>query len=93
MLKSIVIFLFVLSNLNLVLLTFTFRDFSFALLAQFFLSALGLPLTTAMLLQLKEKEKILCFSSKEEKTGKLDNVWIEEDAEEYNLEGRFCIND
>ena len=93
MYKCIAIFLIVISILNLGLLAFAFRDFSFALLAQFFLSALGLPLTTAMLLQLKEKEKILCFSPKEEKTGKLDKVWVEEDGEEYNLEGRFCIND
>jgi len=93
MYKCIAIVLLVLSILNLGLLAFAFRDFSFALLAQFFLSAAGLPIATVMFLQLKEKYNTLWFTFKDEKTGRLNNVWIEEDGEEYNLEGRFCIND
>ena len=93
MYKCVAIFLLVLFILNLALLTFAFRDFSFALLAQFFLSALGLPIATAMFLQLKEKDNNLWFTCKNEKTGKVDDIWIEENEEEYNLEGRFCIND
>ena len=93
MYKWLSIILFVIAFLSLVLLAFAFRDFSFALLAQFFLTALGLPIATAMLFQLKEKNSMLWFISRDEKSGILDDVWIEENDEEYNLEGRFCIND
>ena len=93
MYKWLAIILFVIAFLSLVLLAFAFRDFSFALLAQFFLTALGLPIATAMLFQLKEKDSMLWFTSRDEKSGMLDDVWIEENDEEYNLEGRFCIND
>ena len=93
MYRWLAIILFVIAFLSLVLLAFAFRDFSFALLAQFFLTALGLPIATAMLFQLKEKDSMLWFTSRDEKSGMLADVWIEEDDEEYNLEGRFCIND
>ena len=93
MYKLLAIILFVIAFLSLVLLAFAFRDFSFTLLVQFFLTALGLPIATAMLFQLKEKDSMLWFTSRDEKSGMLDDVWIEEDDEEYNLEGRFCIND
>ena len=93
MYKWLAIILFVTAFLSLVLLAFAFRDFSFALLAQFFLTALGLPIATAMFFQLKEKDSMLWFTSRDEKSGILDDVWIEENDEEYNLEGRFCIND
>ena len=93
MYKWLAIILFVIAFLSLVLLAFAFRDFSLALLAQFFLTALGLPIATAMLFQLKEKDSMLWFTSRDEKSGILDDVWIEENDEEYNLEGRFCIND
>ena len=93
MYKWLAIILFVTAFLSLVLLAFAFRDFSFALSAQFFLTALGLPIATAMLFQLKEKDSMLWFTSRDEKSGMLDDVWIEENDEEYNLEGRFCIND
>ena len=93
MYKWLAIILFGIAFFSLVLLAFAFRDFSFALLAQFFLTALGLPIATAMLLQLKEKGRMLWFTSRDEKSGILDDVWIEENDEEYNLEGRFCIND
>ena len=93
MYKWLAIILFVIAFLSLVLLAFAFRDFSFALLAQFFLTALGLPIATAMLFQLKEKDSMLWFTSRDEKSEILDDIWIEENDEEYNLEGRFCIND
>ena len=93
MYRWLAIILFVIAFLSLVLLAFAFRDFSFTLLAQFFLTALGLPIATAMLFQLKEKDSMLWFTSRDEKSGMLDDVWIEENDEEYNLEGRFCIND
>ena len=93
MYKCLAIILFVIAFLSLVLLAFAFRDFSFALLAQFILTALGLPIATAMLLQLKERDRMLWFTSRDGEAGKLHDLWIEEDDEEYNLEGRFCIND
>ena len=93
MYKWLAIILFVIAFLSLVLLAFAFRDFSFTLLAQFFLTALGLPIATAMLFQLKEKDSMLWFTSRDEKSGMLDDIWIEENDEEYNLDGRFCIND
>ena len=87
------VILFVTGFTSLILLAFAFRDFSFALLAQFFLAALGLPIATAILLQLQEKERVMWFTPRDEKTGKLEDIWIEENDEEYNLEGRFCLND
>ena len=93
MYKWLAIILFVIAFSSLALLAFAFRDFSLALLAQFFLTALGLPIATAMLLQLQNKKKILWFTSRDEKTEKLNDIWIEENNEEYNLEGRFCLND
>ena len=93
MYKWLAIILFVIAFLSLVLLAFAFQDFSLTLLAQFFLTALGLPIATAMLFQLKEKDSMLWYTSRNEKTGKLHDIWIEENDEEYNLEGRFCIND
>ena len=93
MYKWFAIIVFVIALSTLVLLAFAYRDFSFGLLALFLLSALGLPIATTMLLQLREEDKTLWFSSKHEGTGKLHDVWIEENAEEYNLEGRFCINE
>ena len=93
MYKWFAVILFVIALLCLVILAFAFRDFSFALLIQFLTSALGLPIATAMFLQLKKKDGTLWFTSKSNKTGKLYDVWIEENDEEYNLEGRFCLND
>ena len=91
--KWLAIMVFVLALLNLALLAFAYRDFSYALIAMFFLTALGLPIATAMLFQLWEKNRILCFTPREEVTGQLHDVWIEENDEEYNLKGRFCINE
>ena len=85
--------LFTISFLNLVILAFAFREFSYLLLVQFSLSAFGLPIATIMLTSFKEKKKMLWFTSKDQSTGRLHDVWIEENSEEYNLEGRFCIND
>ena len=93
MYKWLAIILFVIAFSSLVLLAFAFRDFNLALLAQFFLTALGLPIATAILLQWQEKERVLWFTPRDEKTRKLDDIWIEENDEEYNLEGRFCLND
>ena len=87
------VILFVTGFTSLILLAFAFRDFSFALLAQFFLAALGLPIATAIFLQLQEKEGVLWFTPRDKKTRKLDDIPIEENDEEYNLEGRFCLND
>tara|TARA_Y100000590_G_scaffold356778_1_gene411186 strand:- start:1792 stop:2073 length:282 start_codon:yes stop_codon:yes gene_type:complete len=93
MYKWLAIMVFVIALLNLVLLAFAYRDFSYALIAMFFLTALGLPVATAMLLQLWEKNSILRFTPGEEGTEKLHDVWIEENDEEFNLKGRFCINE
>tara|TARA_B100001750_G_C15165803_1_gene426746 strand:- start:163 stop:348 length:186 start_codon:yes stop_codon:yes gene_type:complete len=54
MYKWFAVILFVIALLCLVILAFAFRDFSFALLIQFLTSALGLPIATAMFLQLKK---------------------------------------
>tara|TARA_B100001750_G_C15488472_1_gene589730 strand:+ start:1499 stop:1783 length:285 start_codon:yes stop_codon:yes gene_type:complete len=88
---AIIVFIIALSTL--VLLAFAYRDFSFGLLALFLLTALGLPIATAMLFQLGEKNRTLWFASKDKVEEKLHDIWIEESDEEYNLEGRFCINE
>ena len=64
--------------LNTVLLAFAFRDFSFPLLGQFILTVIGLPLSTFLLF--KEEPNFLVITEEEAKD------------EEYQLEGRFCLN-
>ena len=93
MYKWLAIIVFIIALSILVLLAFAYRDFSFGLLALFFLTALGLPIATAMLFQLEEKNRTLWFTSKDKAEEKLHDIWIEESDEEYNLEGRFCINE
>ena len=69
---------FVVAIVNTLLLTFAFRDFSFPLLGQFILTAAGLPLSSYFLF--KKEPAFLIISSEEE------------EAEEFQLEGRFCLN-
>ena len=70
--------IFFIAILNTVLLAFAFRDFSFPLLGQFILTAIGLPLSSYLLF--KQEPNFLVITEEEEK------------AEEYQLEGRFCLN-
>ena len=75
------IFLSLLSLLNLVLLTFAYRDLSWGLLAMFvfqIVSSIGVVVLVQFGLGL--------FSTSTE-------LLEEEDIEEFNLEGRFLLNE
>mgnify|MGYP001207131606 CR=1 FL=1 len=70
--------IFCLIVVNTALLAFAYRDFSFSLLGMFILSVIGLPLSSYFLF--KKEPDFLIISSEEE------------EAEEFQLEGRFCLN-
>lgn len=74
--------LFIISLVSLALLSFAFRDFSFALLGQFVFQIISFLGATFLLLH---GSGLLSKSSKSENL-------LEEDLEEFNLEGRFSIN-
>ena len=65
--------------LSLVLLSFAFRDASFLLFLQFSFTAISLPLATYFLTKCYQVTKSEKFEE-------------EIDEEEFDLEGRFCIN-
>ena len=70
--------IFFVAIFNTALLAFAFRDFSFPLLGQFILTVVGLPLSSYLLF--KQEPNFLVIAEGDEK------------AEEYQLEGRFCLN-
>ena len=74
-------FFSLLSLLNLVLLTFAYRDFSWGLLAMFVFQIVSL-IGVVVLVQLG----LGLFSTSTE-------LLEEEDLEEFNLEGRFLLNE
>ena len=75
------IFLSLLSLLNLVLLTFAYRDLSWGLLAMFVFQIVSL-IGVVVLVQFG----LGLFSTSTE-------LLEEEDLEEFNLEGRFLLNE
>lgn len=78
MFKLSLLIIFCLTLVNTVLLAFAYRDFSISLLGMFMLTVIGLPLCSYFIFQ-REPEPLVI--SKEEMEG-----------EEFQLEGRFCIN-
>ena len=57
--------IFFVAIINTALLTFAFRDFSFPLLGQFILTAIGLPLSAFLLF--KQEPNFLVITEEEEK--------------------------
>ena len=92
MYKWIAVALLVLAVLNTMLITFAFQDMSWMLVCQFLFTLVSLPTATMLLLQESKGNGTMWFNSRSEDTGKVHHVSIEEE-EEFNLEGRFCINE
>jgi len=94
MYKWISVSLFILAVLNTMLITFAFRDMSWMLICQFLFTLISLPTATLLLLHETKGNKMFWFSPMNQDSGKVRHIWIEEDEEneEFNLEGRFCIN-
>ena len=78
-----------------VLLSFAYRDYSHSLLALTLFTFLGLLLPTFLFAtrSLLIRNKGFRFSSELKETRENSLVMLEENDDEYNLEGRFCIND
>ena len=78
--------LLALAFINLLVLSFAFRDFSFLLTVQFFFSAVGLPLATYLLVS----RKLLHWFVSTDEEGNRVQVFTEEmDKEEGDLEEEF----
>ena len=78
-----------------VLLSFAYRDYSHLLLALTLFTFLGLVLPTFLFTTRSQllSNKGFRFSSELKETRENSSVSLEENDDEYNLEGRFCIND
>ena len=82
--------LFAVAILNLLVLSFAFRDFSFLLTLQFLISAVGLPIASYLI----TKNHLQHWFVTTDDQDNLTQACIKEiDQEEFNLEGRFLIND
>ena len=94
MYKLIAIILIVIAVFNTLLLAFAYRDLSVGLMLMALISLIGLPLATFMIVKGDRIKFRFWFTSEDDETKKLGNTGKEpeEDDEEYNLEGRFCIN-
>ena len=94
MYKLISVILFVIALFNYLLLAFAYRDLSIGLIIMALISLIGLPLATFMIVKGDGIKFRFWFTSEDDEIKKLGNTWKdpEEDDEEYNLEGRFCIN-
>ena len=64
-------FLFAIAFINLALLSFAFRDFSFPLVLQFIVTAVGLPIGTYILYTYYHPEPDVVFVTEDKETGKL----------------------
>jgi len=80
---------FVLALLSYMLLAFAYRDYSHLLLAQTFLTLLGIVVSIHYFSKPNLRH---LFVSKSEDTGQLSHIWIEEE-DGLEVTGRFCIND
>ena len=84
--------------LNSLLLAFAYRDFSWELMLMAFLSSVLLPVCVWFLFRVYHEKPMLWFTSQTQ-AGKYINHYVdpsqlkEEEDKEYDLEGRFCIND
>ena len=100
MIKAIILcVVFVLSSLSLILLAFAYRDFSALLILQYFFTAICLPLSTFFLIKHYKPTDNFAVTKQNKVTEILakqyQHVIKEEkegDAEELNLEGKFCID-
>ncbi len=88
--------LLVVAILNTAMLAFAYRDLSWELVAMALLSVLGLPLASYMLYTNYKTQPDVVLVTKDEKTGELSH-WYQhidekdDDDEEFNLKGRFCV--
>jgi len=75
-------FALVVSILNLAMLSFAFRDFSFLLVLQFLFSAVLIPVTTYQLTRHHYPLPNLVLVTEDETTGKLTHWWSYSDEEQ-----------
>ena len=75
-------FALVVSFLNLAMLSFAFRDFSFLLVLQFLFSAVLIPVTTYQLTRHHYPLPNLVLVTEDETTGKLTHWWSYSDEEQ-----------
>ena len=68
-------FVLVVSIMNLALLSFAFRDFSFLLVLQFLFSAVLIPLSTYLITRHYYPLPNLVLVTEDEKSGKLSHWW------------------
>jgi len=87
----------VVAFISFLLLSFAFRDFSLLLLVQSSFTFLGLILAMHFLTRHYNPQSNVVLITKDEKTEKLSHWYQyinedEEDSDEYDLAGRFCID-
>ena len=83
-------FVLIVSILNLALLSFAFRDFSFLLVFQFLFSAVLIPVATYLITRHYYPLPNLVLVTEDEKTGKLSHWWSysnEEDEPDNQANG------
>tara|TARA_B100000686_G_C16189330_1_gene664998 strand:- start:56 stop:391 length:336 start_codon:yes stop_codon:yes gene_type:complete len=75
-------FVLVVSILNLAILSFAFRDFSFLLVLQFLFSAVLIPIATYLITRHYNPLPNLVLVTEDEATGKLTHWWSYSDEEQ-----------
>ena len=75
-------FVLVVSILNLAMLSFAFRDFSFLLVLQFLFSAVLIPIATYLITRHYNPLPNLVLVTEDEATGKLTHWWSYSDEEQ-----------
>ena len=80
--------IFIISFISTFLLAYGFRDFSLQLSSMFFLSVIGLPFSTYLILRSNHIHWLL---SKSKATVK--PVYEFSDDDECDVKGRFCVDD
>ena len=89
-------FVLVVSILNLAILSFAFRDFSFLLVLQFLFSAVLIPVATYLITRHYNPLPNLVMVTEDEKTGKLSHWWSysneEDEPNPDSLENGFFQN-
>jgi len=82
--------IFIISFISTFLLAYGFRDFSLQLSSMFFLSVIGLPFSTYLIIRSNHIHLLL---SKSKATAKPVQVFFDDDDGECEVEGRFCVDD
>ena len=89
-------FVLLVSILNLAMLSFAFRDFSFFLVLQFLFSAVLIPVATYLITRHYNPLPNLVMVTEDEKTGKLSHWWSysneEDEPNPDSLENGFFQN-